>query len=93
MAETAWLYDDPSVGYHAAGCPCPRHCGNCLTDLDQVRGDQRRLALLGRLHGSVLPLRARYCCDHCKGQAKRFRAGSRRMDAALAAATREAPGA
>lgn len=50
--------------YHDATCPCPRHCGNCLADLDVFRR----------------PVRARYCGDHCKGQALRGRAFDRFME-------------
>jgi len=91
MIAAAWTYGDPSIGYHDPACPCPRHCGNCLEDLDRIRGDQRKLALTGRLCGIVLPLRARYCSPYCQGVAKRDRALDRRITANCTAAMRSQP--
>lgn len=67
MSAPLYAYGSEPFPFHDSGCPCARHCGNCLADLDGLNGPAR-------------PPRARYCCDHCKGQAARGRAFDRYME-------------
>lgn len=81
---TIWMYDDPAAGYHAWNCPCPRHCGYCLEDLDEIRAVQQRMI---DEHSPAAPekpldVRARYCSRHCQRQAAAGRAFDRRLAAA-----------
>jgi hypothetical protein len=72
---TIWLDGIPG-GYHAAGCPCDRHCLNCWDDLDVLRELHERLIAEGRPGAPARPLHplARYCSDYCRNRAKRDRA-------------------
>jgi hypothetical protein len=80
--ETIWIYDEVGSTYHDGRCKCPRHCGNCWTDLDQVRA-QRADMIARKFDGyteadRLHPL-ARYCSPYCKGRAKRDRVVSRNL--------------
>jgi hypothetical protein len=74
--ETIWPYGLPG-SYHDSSCRCPRHCGNCLEDLPQIRALRDRLIAEGHpgfTETSRLGPRERYCCTYCRNQAKRERA-------------------
>ena len=87
---TIWLDGIPG-GYHAEGCPCPGHCGNCYDDLAAIRAVGERMAAEGVIgpNGPVIPLHplARYCSPYCRGRAKRDRALDRLFASRLQAAT------
>jgi hypothetical protein len=85
--ETIWMFDEAGSAYHdATRCQCPRHCGNCWADLDQVRA-QRADMIARKVAGPDGPYtdadrispRARYCSPYCKGRAKRDRVVDRNL--------------
>jgi hypothetical protein len=80
-AETIWMYGEVGSTYHDGRCKCPRHCGNCRADLDQIRTQLAKMIAEGDMGPNgpytdkdQLHPRARYCSPYCKGVAKRDRA-------------------